>query len=649
VIFFVVAAGTPSGVARVLPSLGAALARTRLVAGEQVQHVGAAGTWALAAISEPDPVCATRLASDADAMVVVNGPVLAADGNQSDLAHNVLRAYRSGGSRAVADRLDGTYNFVGVAPGIGLCGFGDWSGLTPLYWHAASDVVLLSNRSLTIEHVIGPAGWDEHALGWVLAHVNLVGDLLPATDVRYVPPGRQLRADWSAANARTERSPTWIWPETAEDAGRDNLTAAEWDDVTESLVEYMRRIGTLQQVLDLGLTGGKDSRLCLALAKAAGLGDAVTTVTTGHTENAVARAVAGAAGVPHYDGRDARLSHTPAARASAPQATGADTTAWDRLQHNIGRYEGIVCAWSALQNAIAPSPLSLKGFGGEFFRRGNDKAFWQRNVGGMDTAFVEYHRARDVLGVVPPPEALRQDEWLAEWVDGNTAEIRFDLLPEKFYVDFRLGHWSGPNLQCAPQRVMVNPLALRAAAIKNTELSVRARNVERFHFEVMQRAAPELVALPFYKDAWSPEVVATSSIDPPSASIPVKAPAPADARPVPLARRLRAFVGASAAGKSLRSAVRRKPAASAAPVASARPAPPARTSNDAWSLLDNERDRIHLVLEEAARATNIGMICDVDKVRATLRDEGPIRRLGVAREITNVIGVALTLLPDSPP
>ena len=72
-------------------------------------------------------------------------------------------------------------------------------------------------------------------------------------------------------------------------------------------------------------------------------------------------------------------------------------------------------------------------------------------------------------------EAERQRAWLQNWVYESARHVRLDLLPEKFYVDFRLGHWSGPLLQDAPVCVNVNPLLLAHAARKNTELSVGAR------------------------------------------------------------------------------------------------------------------------------------------------------------------------------
>ena len=70
-------------------------------------------------------------------------------------------------------------------------------------------------------------------------------------------------------------------------------------------------------------------------------------------------------------------------------------------------------------------------------------------------------------------------------------EIRLDLLPERFYADYRLGHWNGPMGQARPGSVVVNPLLLATAVRKNLELSSEARSSERFIFEACAEPRPK--------------------------------------------------------------------------------------------------------------------------------------------------------------
>ncbi|HEY5173114.1 MAG TPA: hypothetical protein VIK54_15425, partial [Acidimicrobiia bacterium] len=279
---------------------------------------------------------------------------------------------------------------------------------------------------------------------------------------------------------------------------------------------------------------------------------------------------------------------------------------WLRLRQDTYRYEGIVCAWSALQNTTAPD-LKIKGFGGELYRRGNAKQFGNKHFENIETLasmFVNYHQVHDPLGVLQGPEADFQSDWLKSWVYSTAEHVRVDLLPEKFYVDFRLGHWSGPLLQDAPACVNLNPLLLTLAARKNTELSTAARSSERFHFEVMRRAAPELVGVPFLNDVWAPSIAAKSPVDVASK------PFPAASKPT----------GRAITGR-----------------------------NPGWGLMEHEGKALAALFKEAARTTDMGTICDMDKLQRIARNASKLTKSAEVKELHSSIGTALALLGRAEP
>jgi hypothetical protein len=607
-IHFVVVTGRPAAVDRLSARLADALECTRLFDGGRVERRGVSGTWAAAAIGAPDRVCGQRLAASEDAIVIVNGPALDTRGSQAELASTALQTFGSSGTEGVAARLGGSFNFVGVAPTIGARAFVDLSGLTPLYWHEEADAVVFSNRSTTIERLTNRAEWDLRALAWVIGHANLFDAHMPARGVSYVAPGHQVEVAWGEGTARVARSPAWIWPAPSSDRGRDDLSAAEWDDVTDALVAHFRVLRHLDGPLRMDITGGKDSRLGLSLAHAAGLHDRVIAATSGaydSPEVACAADVAAAVGFEH-DRR--RAPETPANEpppVTRPAPFDADSV-WSRLRSDVYRYEAIVCAWSALQNSSAPA-LNIKGFGGELYRRGNAAQFRRAHVEDLDTLasmFVNYHQVHDPLGILRASEAAYQVDWLKSWVYNEATNVRADLLPEKFYVDHRLGHWSGPLIQSAPRRVNVNPLLLTAAAKKNMELSSAARADQRFHFEVMRRAAPELVGLPFLNDTWpkgilerSPVAVATE-------------PFPTPEKPI----------GRVITGR-----------------------------NQGWPLMEHESKAIAALFKDARRQTDMGEICDMWKLRRVARVAGQLRASPRVKELHSAIGAALALLGRGEP
>jgi hypothetical protein len=604
VIHFVVVAGSPAAIERLAPRLPTALDSTRLFDAERVEKVGASRTWALAAITAADPTCRTRLAAEGDTMIVVNGPALSARGDQARLADDVRMEFESGGTTSVAASLGGSYNFVGYSPNQGMRAFADFSGLFPLYWCQGADFAVFSNRSTTVANVAQEEGqWDLRALAWVIGHANLFGEHMPARSARYLPPGYEARVGQGDSQITLGPSPASVWPEPSDNGGRENLTSAEWDEVTHALVANFRALRSFSGPLRLSLTGGKDSRLCLALAKAASLRDRMVTFTNGTVDSPevlCASAVAEAAGFPH---KQAGPPVTTAQVLSSHAPFDADAV-WRRLRQHAYRFEAIVCAWDGMTDPLRSTSVSINGFGGELYRRSHAKRFRGKRMSSVDSMakmFVNYHQPLDPLGVLRQSEAEFQTNWLKSWVYDEVKRIPVDLAPEKFYVDYRLGHWNGPMGQSTPWRITVNPLLLPTAARKNLELSLEVRSSERFHFEVMRRAAPELVAVPFLNDVWAPEISADSTIELPREPFPTAVEASA--------RTLKTWQ---------------------------------------WRFLEHQGKAISRLFKDAGRNTDIGTICDMRKLRRRVRHR-ELERVIDAKAVLSAIVVSLALLEQAEP
>jgi hypothetical protein len=608
-ISFVVVAGVPAAVERFAPRLPGALESTRILNGRRIEQSGARGTWAFAGIEEPDATSPYRFASDDDSFVVFNGPVFAADGDQRSLPDRLLKTFRDQGCTEVAESLEGAYNFVGVAPDRGLRAFGDFSGMYPLFWHAGTDFIVLSNRSLTVSDLVGPREWNMRALAWVVARANLAGDDLPLRHVRHLPPGVEAHAPWGSGALELDGASTSIWPPASEDPGRDNLTPQEWDEITDALVRNVRAYESVDARLRLGLTGGKDSRVCLALVKAAGLGDRVDVFTSGSRDSPEVQVASAVAEVAGFALGSPGIAPPPASGTPPPKPPSPAVAAenvWHRLKCNITRYEAIVPTWTALQNATHRPYATIKGFGGEFFRRGSNQRSNRaeaRSVDELATQFAVAHRKMDLLGVIRAPEAAYQAQWMETWVHTTAQQVRPDVLQERLHVEAAFAHWFGPLLQCAPHSVTIHPLVSRFVARKNLELSSVARSNERFHFEVMRRAAPELVSIPFLNDSWAAELAADSALDLP------QHPFPTTVKPV---------------GRAI------------------------HQGNPGWQFLETERRSIDRLFKEAGKRTDMDSVFDMKSLRRHAK-HSPMTRFGEIREMMGAVGVALTVLERAEP
>ena len=605
-IHFVAVAGVPSAIRALFPRLAPSVEASRYFEGDRLEEVGP--TWAVAAINARDPLAEQRLVTDEDSMVVVNGPALARAGIQEALMGNLLAEFRSHGSEGAYRCMDGAFNFVGVSPTNGLCAFGDFSGLFPLYWHQGTDHVIVSNRSSTVGKVLGAIQWDVRALAWVIGHPNVCGEDMPVRSVRYVSPGREVRAPWGEGKGEFVPSPAWVWPEPSTDLGRENLTSAEWDAVTDELVQNFRVAATSRPGMSLFLTGGKDSRLCLALTKAAGLQDSVETLTTGKVDSPeveAAAAVAAAAGFRH------RRSGPPVSPPDSPRVTRPmddPDLVWERLRQHAYRHDAIVCPWDGMAGSLRATMLAIKGFGGELYRGpGGYSRRWRKaktkTVAVLAAMFDEFHQQPpDPLELLQPDERTRQREWLEAWVYRLSEEVRFDALPEKFYIDYRLGHWNGPMAQFKAGFINVNPLLSTPAAKKNLELALEVRASQRLHYEVMRRTAPELVAIPFLKDRWSPLIAADAPVELPD-----------------------------------------KPFETAVKVTSR------ALKSWQWPFLATQGEAMEALFIDAERETDLGSVCDMARLRDCARGSSAIERPVEAKSLLSAVTASLVLLDRAEP
>src|SRR5207247_4830099 len=117
--------------------------------------------------------------------------------------------------------------------------------------------------------------------------------------------------------------------------------------------------------------------------------------------------------------------------------------------------------------------------------------------------FETYAQRPDPLGVLAPAVKSYQTAWVRAWVHTNANDVRLDVLPEKFYVDHWLAHWTSHLVRATPSQVKFVPLLDRSAALKHLELTPGARDSERVHREVLQRTTPELLSVPLLNDCWT--------------------------------------------------------------------------------------------------------------------------------------------------
>lgn len=368
----------------------------------------------------------------------------------------------------VAADLFGTFTIAHLrADGAGVLA-SDAPGVAVLYRadrNRRTAVATRASLARVAAHPGAPAAPDVTALGWLLSFDNLVGTgtgdeavvALPARTVVDIAAGRvALRV------AELDSGPV---PE-------DPLAA-----LAAVVSQRLHVLAAAPEPVSVGLTGGRDSRVLLALATAAGLAASFRWLTW------------------DLDAEDVTISRQLARHSSLHHdVIPLGLRAWpEHVDDLLARSEGMLPATELAATAGTPG-LVISGIGGELLG-----AYFGAHRPVDDVAAA---RATLVDRVARPDTILTSDAIagyvtsLGTIVDELASRVPADDIGTNVYLDHRMHRWqgtvreSGARTDLAP---LVSPLALAAARAVPHE----ARRRHAVHEALVARAAPRLWRLPF--------------------------------------------------------------------------------------------------------------------------------------------------------
>lgn len=415
-----------------------------------------------------------------------NGAITLVDGSPEDLT-GVLMELSTGDFTRVR-KLGGDFSLVHVLPDGTAYLFSDATGLRPLYYADCLSGCFASNRFMMLEALVGPKD-DLLTLSWLVGQSSVFGESTPNPSIRRVRGGDGIRLTSQSA-PRWFPGGHWGTPEKIEP------TPQQFDELTHDLVTHVKSMCTQAGEVRLGLTGGYDSRLILSLVIGANCQDRLSHIFTsgrpGSPEIECAAAICGALDLPHT------------ARYQRPGDMSAQTV-WDRLHQHAFRFESMVCPWDGLTGQAKKSSVQLSGIGGEI-ASGHVKAHRNLSLSSADTArrvFRNYQQPTDPLGLLKEEFVRSQYSWFDARLqrhleNGGDINDFSDVL----FLENRLPTWSGilaAGVLAADRKYpFVHPSLFRILS----EAHHTERHAGRFHYEIMRRAAPALVELPFLGKTW---------------------------------------------------------------------------------------------------------------------------------------------------
>lgn len=244
------------------------------------------------------------------------------------------------------------------------------------------------------------------------------------------------------------------------------------------------------------LTGGRDSRLVLALMVDAGVTDTVAFQTTGVVDSPdviVATDLAECLGLEH--------------RRIEPMPMG-DEEFENRVRTHVFQSSGMVGAFDLRGGLSMPTELRIGGMLGELLRTHFKSFPMFDSLADLGERYPQYHKL-DAVGILRPDVRSHLEKALtAELVEraDNPGAAPEDHL-DAFYLRNRLRRWFG-TLEEYGQSGHVYPLYSLAAVRAAFAIGGRARWDQRLMFEVMRAASPVVTSRPLANYGWPESLVA---------------------------------------------------------------------------------------------------------------------------------------------
>lgn len=386
------------------------------------------------------------------------------------------------------DGIAGEYAVAKLHPCGTLVAFGDPAGLQQLFY--CIDLAgMVSNRASFLSVLA-----DEHAVGaeaglWIATIGYRVGTATAWDKIR------QLGADQMLAGDRLVSRP----PAIGVPAGPRGYAQGGAELLDRGITQAMSavRLATAgADAVDLPITGGKDSRAVLAICLAAGLHRRLRLFTRGfadHPDVMAGKAIAEAAGLPHQ--------RVPPLGSDIPPD-------WplDLFHANMARLafqtDGGMGGWDLVTGTTVGADTLITGHMGELL-----KSYAKRAMP-ADPDPIELVRLQapfDPLGIVRPHARDRMATRLADQLARERARHAEDAdLPDLFYLRNRVPNWLGGIRAIKSfERQPVMPLGVPALTTLAFLMTAQERHAELAHFEIISRAAPHLLPLPFAHQSWA--------------------------------------------------------------------------------------------------------------------------------------------------
>lgn len=292
--------------------------------------------------------------------------------------------------------------------------------------------------------------------------------------------------------------------ELTEHYHRDNQ--GYWDRVFENLISLMKVVDLSEATLDFPLSGGKDSRLLLALLVKTGQKERLKKVFTNGPKTSPE--VRSAAMVCEYFD----LPHVSIDNSDLTAGSGiVGAPVAHRLTAHLRISEGEISPMDMFWRTNVLNTFVLHGQEAGLRNIAQKRLF--RTKEELRHWFMVHLSNGDLCGILTQEAKSTNQNEIDKYIDlVETQGTEYDQVPSRHRIEHRMARWVARtwygynSIQFAPY-VFMN----EAVVLYTYNAGARSRSLEEFHFEMLSRCDGKLLEIPFSGQTWDPDLLAMKS------------------------------------------------------------------------------------------------------------------------------------------
>ena len=363
--------------------------------------------------------------------------------------------------------------------------FTDSSRSVSLYIASTNNGVFVSDRFIGLMRVLQSLGEvltpSRIGISAFLSHGFYPIPLTPFKEIRAIGVGHSLSV--SGGQARYESYFKACARKEHFDSG-ENV-----DSLANDLVDACSPLSSV--AIELGLSGGRDSRLIAAGLRSSGVQfSAFTKGSKSSADVILGGRVAKQLGIQH------RVIQSSGRGVDDFSPVSVDPVS--RIRRTLRATDGMVSGYdglNAVDEKVTEQSLHYSGGGGPHIKGGLNRWPLPSSEQKVHAYIQHYHRMGKKVVFQGDSDVL--ESWLDEYVGSLVEDVGVESALDWFYLDTKSGAWSSGVMRANPARLRQDPLADNRLVYRAYQSLPSDRSSELLYFKLLSSIAPSLCSIPF--------------------------------------------------------------------------------------------------------------------------------------------------------